>query len=481
MRVTREEWICSIAEIGALKFGEFVLKSGETSPFYIDLRLLLTHPDLLRETANLLADKIAAECAEYDLIVGIPYAAMPIATALALQVNRPLVCLRKESKGYGSGGMLVGEANPGERCLIIDDLVTSGLSKIETVRALEAEGLVAEDVVVLIDRSNNATEELQREGLRLRALVTLREMVAVLQKAGYVTPASAQEIVSYLDGQPPRFAANDAAEVDSAGAKARADRVTSSDRVASVLADKMREVMRQRESNLILSLDVTTQEEFFSILSETASSIAMLKTHVDVLSDFGPSFPRKLREIADREGFLILEDRKFADIGNTVRHQYRGGPFKISTWADFVTVHMISGEAILDGLFDGLHSRGAFLLARMSSKGNLISDEYTEQVVEIGRRRGECVAGYIGHGANGEDVAEFRERLPRDQLLLVPGVKLEPGSDALGQQYLSVEDAIAGGADAIIVGRGIYGQAEPGAAAEEYRQKAWSQRIEREV
>jgi orotidine 5'-phosphate decarboxylase subfamily 1 len=136
---------------------------------------------------------------------------------------------------------------------------------------------------------------------------------------------------------------------------------------------------------------------------------------------------------------------------------------------------MIAGEAILDGLFGDLDvPRSGFLLARMSAKGNLISETYTRQVLEIGKRRKDCVSGYIGHGADVEDIKRFRNKIPQDQLLLMPGVNLDTTGDGLGQQYLTVEKAIAGGADAIIVGRGIVASTNPGAEAKRYREAAWN-------
>ncbi|MCL1818955.1 MAG: orotidine-5'-phosphate decarboxylase, partial [Spirochaetaceae bacterium] len=178
--------------------------------------------------------------------------------------------------------------------------------------------------------------------------------------------------------------------------------------------------------------------------------------------------------------------RKFADIGNTARVQYRGGMYRIADWADSVTVHMISGNGILDGLFGDdpqeeapygpkpSRTHGsAFLLARMSSKGNLITEGYTRKVLETGRIYPQWVAGYIGHGVTTGDLRRFRDKLPRGQLLLMPGVQLAKGKDDLGQQYMSLEEAVKGGADGIIVGRGIYGAADPLSAAKMYREKGW--------
>ncbi|MEE8440933.1 MAG: orotidine-5'-phosphate decarboxylase [Spirochaetia bacterium] len=450
--MNRIEWILRIEEIGALKFGNFVLKNGDTSPFYLDLRMLPMNPELLKETARLLATMLNDGGVEYDVIVGIPYAAIPIATALSLEVTAPLVCLRKERKQYGSGGMLVGSVKSGSRCLVVDDLVTSGLSKREAAEVLEAEGLQVTDIVVLVDRSKNAAAELLDAGYRLHSLVKIGEIVDVLKEAGRLDETTGARITEFVQtGSEPQTKA-----------------------VQNSLAERVRNTMRETHSNLVLSLDVTTQDQFFAVLSETAGSIAMLKTHIDILEDFDPSFLARLRHFTEKYRFLILEDRKFADIGNTVRRQFRAGRFTIAEWAEFVTVHMISGEAILEGLFEGVADRGAFLLARMSSRGNLIDENYTRRVIEIGSHHA-CVTGYIGHGSNADDLARLREMIPAEQLLLVPGVRMEAGRDALGQQYLTVDDAVS--ADMIIVGRGIYRDSNPGAKAEEYRLRAW-ERIE---
>ena len=451
----------AIEQIGAVTFGEFTLKDGRTSPFYIDLRLLLGHPSLLRETARLLAELAAEHRIEFDAVLGVPYAAAPIATALALETGRPLLVLRKERKHYGAGGLLVGAPEPGMRCLVVDDLVTSGGSKLQTARVLEAEGLSVAAMLVLVDRSSGAADELGRAGYALHCLVSVDQAAQTLRDAGRITPGDCARIAEFVHGG----SAEPAAPAPVA---------------ANPVAERIRAVMLEKQSNLVLSLDATSGETFFRILEATAPHVAVVKTHADVIDDFDQSFPARLTAAARRHGFLVLEDRKFADIGNTVRMQFRGGPLSIASWADCVTVHLISGEAILDGLFGGggtagsaEKQHGAFVLARMSSAGNLIDDHYTGRVIEIGRRRSECVAGYIGHGDDAADLARLKARIPAGQLLLVPGVKLEGGSDSLGQRYLTVEDAVAGGADGIIVGRGIHGDPDPGAAAARYRRRAW--------
>ncbi|MFQ3621015.1 MAG: orotidine-5'-phosphate decarboxylase [Spirochaetales bacterium] len=445
--------ILNLENAGAVKFGNFVLKSGKVSPFYFDLRDIVSKPDIFQRMVDLLIEKV--QSMEFDVVTGIPYTALPYAAVVAQRLGKPLVYCRKEEKSYGLGGSIVGCYQKGDRCLVIDDLITTGESKIETAEAFESAGLVVKDFVVFIDRSLRAKEVLAARGYRLHSLVNLEEILSTLVTHGRITPQQAEHARTFTRNL----------EASSTG-----------QRVNNPFAEKLTELMHRKRTNLILSLDATNKKDFFRILEATASEIAMVKVHVDILEDFDPTFPVRLTALAEEEDFYIMADRKFADIGNTVRMQYRGGIYRIADWADAVTVHLISGEDILKGLFGDAEGRSmgsAFLLARMSSRNNLINEGYTRKVIEIGRQYPAWVSGYIGHGESLEDLKRFREKLPEGQLLLMPGVQLRKGKDQLGQQYMTVDEAVAGGADGVIVGRGIYEALDPASAAKIYREKGW--------
>jgi uridine monophosphate synthetase len=130
--------IHKLYEIGAVKFGSFTLKSGLQSPIYIDLRLTVSYPRLLVAISEALLSQVRG--APFDLICGVPYTALPFATAISIQHNIPMILRRKEKKEYGTGKMLEGVFSKGQKCLVVEDVITSGQSLFETIAALEQEG-----------------------------------------------------------------------------------------------------------------------------------------------------------------------------------------------------------------------------------------------------------------------------------------------------------------------------------------------------
>ncbi len=193
-------WLSSLADglldAGAVRFGQFTLKSGLQSPIYLDMRQLVSFPALLGRVAS--AYVAVLRGLRFDRLAGLPYAALPIATAISLQAGWPMIYPRKEAKSYGTGAEIEGAFTAGERVAVIDDLTTTGTSKFEAIEKLAAAGLQVEDVVVLVDRQSGAREALAGAGYRLHAVLTLEELLDYWAGEGRVPAAQIATARAFL-------------------------------------------------------------------------------------------------------------------------------------------------------------------------------------------------------------------------------------------------------------------------------------------
>jgi uridine monophosphate synthetase len=195
--IDREGLITSLYDLGVVQFGEFTLKSGEKSPIYLDLRLLISRPAALRRVANTL--QAFAARLKFDRLGGIPMAGLPVAVALSLAMDRPLIYPRPEMKGYLAGRSIVGEYKAGERILLIDDIISGGHSKAQTIVSLEAADLKVRDVLVVADREMGGVEAMAALGITAHAALKLTEILDMLLHLRRIKKKQHQEVTTWMN------------------------------------------------------------------------------------------------------------------------------------------------------------------------------------------------------------------------------------------------------------------------------------------
>ncbi len=191
-----ESLVLSLHEIEAVKFGRFKLASGKVSPIYVDLRLLISRPAVLRLAARAYAALL--ESVEYDLLGAIPYGGLPIGTAIALETDKPLIFPRKAAKSYGTGKTIEGRWTVGQRVVIIEDLVTTGESALGGVAILKSAGLQVSDIVVLLDRQQGASKTIAERGYKLHSVLNLDQMLVILEHHERIKAKTRREVLEEL-------------------------------------------------------------------------------------------------------------------------------------------------------------------------------------------------------------------------------------------------------------------------------------------
>ncbi|CAF3306490.1 unnamed protein product [Rotaria socialis] len=448
--------VLQLYDIEAFKFGSFKLKTGLQSPIYIDLRVIISYPDILRSVAVHMNEILKRSNVSFDSICGVPYTALPIASIICADYKRPMLIRRKEAKNYGTKKLIEGKFQINDRCIIIEDIVTSGSSVIETADSLRAEGLQITDAIVFFDREQNGENNLQKRNIRLHRVLKISEVLGYLVQHGKISEEISESVKEFINQNQTQLPTLNI-EIENKT-------------ISIPIRQRFQTIMKEKRSNLCLSADLTNLDEIIKLSKQVGSNICMLKIHSDILTDFSMDKIQQLKDISRKLNFLLLEDRKFADIGNTVKLQYTKGLFRIVEWADLVTVHALPGECIVQGLEQSAQSinepRGCLLIAQMSSKGAFTDNEdYVKGVVECAKKYSDFVIGFI---------SQSRLTTTDEFLHCTPGVHLNNTGDQLGQQYVTPRQAIdERGADILIVGRAILDSINRAKTAEEYQQQGY--------
>lgn len=407
----------------------------------------------------------------YKLFCGVPYTALPIATVMSLKTGIPMVMRRKEAKDYGTKKLIEGKYKDGDSCLIVEDVITSGSSIFETVKDLKNAGLDVSSAVVVLNREQGGERILNDNGIKVYCLLTITKLMKLLFDAKCVDQGIVDKVHNYL-----KESQVDSSVIKCAKITSNRLKMSFSDRANNCnnsISKKLFEIMSLKHSNLCVAADVTSATKLLQLAERLGPHICVLKLHVDIIEDFSQDFVGKLQKIAQTHNFLLMEDRKFADIGKTAQLQFSKGLYQISNWADLITAHSLPGKGLIQALNEAEgKERGIFLLAEMSSSGNLCDESYCESSLKLAREFSHSITGIVCQSP------KFLESPALIQL--TPGIQLDNAGDNLGQQYNSPECAVLDkGADIGVVGRGITASENLVSAAEKYKKLLWNAYLRR--
>ncbi len=176
--------ILQLYDIGCIMFGNFVQASGATFPYYVDLRKIISNPQIFTAILSAYADIL--KHLSFDRIAGIPYGSLPTATGLALRLNYPMIFPRKEVKAHGTRKIIEGNFHPGETVVVVDDILISGKSAMEGAEKIKSAGLIVRDIVVFMDHEQGVKDRLKENGYQAHAVLTISEITETLYQAGRI-------------------------------------------------------------------------------------------------------------------------------------------------------------------------------------------------------------------------------------------------------------------------------------------------------
>lgn len=432
-------FVDQLKEYGCVKYAtppqKWVLKSGETSEVYIDLRMVAQHPELLhamsQRLSSLIDDQFHVSPSPY--IIGLPIGGVPFATCIACELKWPMVLMRKEPKKHGTGQMVeidyeAWAADAPRDVVLVDDVTTTGSTVIDAYKMFESNKIPFRIVAVacVVNRSEKSTIRLSESySVPVISLLRLDDFVRGFRE-------SVQGCAQRMD-----CATNAATK-------------------------KVWETIIAKQSNLCVAADLDNGPDVIRLLDMIGPYICIIKVHFDTIAELDCA---ELQRVAEKHNVMIMADPKYADTESTVLKKLNQQRFA-EKGVSLCTVHGVAGAGPIRALHE--HGVGSVVVAQMSNDNLFINDRVIGQ-------------WYAAKSANLANICAIVCQTRNDCeagdgiVYMTPGVHESVRSDGLDQHYRSCHEAIATQRnDIVIVGRGIYESEDPVAAAIMYRDAAYA-------
>lgn len=394
-----------LVDVGIVQYGKFTLKSGEQTDIYCDFRRLIGHSKLLQEVCLELGTIM--ETKTNIVIAGVPIGALPYASTISNLYNIPSIIIREERKTHGTNKIIEGDYNGKEPIVLFEDVITTGGSIMKIIDIVKNEKLEIKEIITILDREKGGIDKLLSMGIKTRSLFTLSQIKKYLQS-----------------------------------------------KINRPLITNINKLIQNKKTNLVLAADITNYHKLIELIDKLGPYLLGVKLHIDIFDiNIVPELVSNIKLLKAKHNLLIIEDRKFADIGAIVTKQIN----IIKDWADIVTAHGIVGHEMMKALNDS--GIGILPIHQLSTVDNLIDTKYSWTVKNMAYQF-QNIIGFI-----------TQEHVMDGLLNFSPGVNISNNGDNQGQRYNTPETMIKKGTNVFIVGRGIYESNDPVKTCIEYMHK----------
>lgn len=404
----KQKLLVELYNADIIKYKPVVLKNGKGSNFYINARSICADPELFATICDKLTTLLRHIPEHYDCICGVPMGGITFSTIIAQNLIKPLTYMRKERKEHGLNRCIEGYYKKGAKCIMVEDVISTGSSCLENESKLIENGFDTVDII---------------------ATVFTRPGMSVINHKKIITLFTDTDIIDFHKNWEARL-------------------IRKREFQEHIKALRLIDYAVSKKTNICLSLDLTKCDDILEMAEKLGDHICMLKLHCDIIDDKSDKFFRELIDISISKSFVLCEDRKLGDIGNTMLKQFKGGEYPIEKYFDFVTIHAVSGQKSIEVLKSD--DTSLLVVTDMSTEDNLMTDYYRESALSMTKSLKPYASGIVS-----------QQNLCGKLLTFTPGIGLGGRKDGKGQQYNTPYTAYTKGTDFIIVGRSIYEAEDP--------------------
>ena len=335
-----------------LEIGSFTLKNDMKTEYYINSRKLYSNVALMNMISDKIVNKINMKTEiDYDHLAGVPYGTLPLVGLLSNKIDKPMLFMRKEKKGYGSKKIIEGKYEIGDSVILIEDTITSGSSIIDTISKLETLGVFVSYVLVLFDRETGAVNDIKQTlHIPVESLFKISKISNYFSVKNLMSDFDNGKIVSSIatDKKYYSYMKEETKRIEDEEKEKQLSIKNYEYIFNNSLSTLLIGLVIRKKTALCLSLDVSSWKVGREILELCGPYICMVKLHSDLFTDIGNInlFIKELKVLSRKYKFLIMEDMKLGDVDKITYKKITNSFFKYGEWANLITIHGLTANSV---------------------------------------------------------------------------------------------------------------------------------------